>query len=1260
MNTLFSLSPGKLHNINVEQSVEIFRDLLWCHAKKHGVPITKVHISSRVTVSDGGVDAKIDDDITDVPEELLVSAGTSYQIKTGTTFKPWQTGQLRKELFGATNPEINIDILGGEIRRCLEHGNKYIIVCFGVDPTPEEINTGKQTLKGYFKKCGFEDPRVEIFGQTHLVGLISSFPSIVLKILGKSEYQFQTLKGWANNDDMKPPLELGEAQNQWINKIRDALRTTKDHLRIVGEPGIGKSRLILHALSTDDLSPSVIYVSHAEEFQKSQLFNDLIRTDSGYHVILVVDECQDKERASIWNVLKAHRSKCQLITIDHGPERSSDDAMSVLHCPLLGEEQIGAIINSYIQAKDEAKRWAGWCSGSPRVAHAVGQNLEKNPDDIFKPPATVPIWERFVAGYEDAKNELNQQRLTILRHIALFQRFGFEPPVSDEARFIANIAGQVDPSITWGKFQSIVEQLRGRRILQGRTTLFLVPKALHTYLWLDYWKHYGRGFDFNLFIGSLPKGLLRWFTNMFIYAHANPFTQLVVKNILSPGGPYDVEEFAVSERGTSFLSILAEADSKATLRCIERIYGSWPKERLQTWDKGRQSVVWALEKIAIWPNTFMGAARVLLKMGITETSNYSNNASGTFSGLFSLGYGPVAPTEATPPQRLPVLEEALKSVDIDERKLGLKACESALSTYGGFRVIGAEYQGLRPVAKLWMPKTYDEIFDAYRSVWNLLLEVSRSWPQDERSSGNSVLVSAANGLVQIGNLASEILNTIENLIDDPATDLRSVVSFIVDTLRFRSGNFSEETLEKINQLDAKLSGITLEQQINRYVLNSTWSEERDEEIPEDQSIERRIMDIAERANNEFEDFIPLIHKLTHTEGHKLYQFGLEIGRKDNARKFLQYILDSQCGEGKKGETQFIGGYLLALREASESDWETLIAKSLFDDKFNEIAGQLIWRTGVNANILKKMLGAFAKGILKPSDFSVLRISKDTNNLDQSLMEEALFALLASDEKDALFIALEIADTLYNNKDVIRQIPRDIGFKLLTKSDLFTENLDTIQGYNWGELSKKYIDTYPDRNLELFSLIMFNLKNWRFMSPKSTSPFHAIAEKVARKNPTETWEIIQIFLVDLKTDQAHGILHWLEEERDFGERSGIRPLTYFPAEAVFGWIDENPETRAPVIARVAPKTLDKNGDGFITRELLHRYGHMARVKSALFGNFYIDGWSGPASEHYRKKRDKARAWLNGEKSQNVIEWLEEHIDRLNSQIQSEEISEEREF
>jgi len=82
MSSLFSLKPTDLGRIDVTGSVEIFRDLLWCHGRKHSVPITKIHITSRVTNSDGGgVDAKIDDDISNLSSELLVSSGTGYQLK---------------------------------------------------------------------------------------------------------------------------------------------------------------------------------------------------------------------------------------------------------------------------------------------------------------------------------------------------------------------------------------------------------------------------------------------------------------------------------------------------------------------------------------------------------------------------------------------------------------------------------------------------------------------------------------------------------------------------------------------------------------------------------------------------------------------------------------------------------------------------------------------------------------------------------------------------------------------------------------------------------------------------------------------------------------------------------------------------------------------------------------------------------------------------------------------------------------------------
>jgi hypothetical protein len=232
---------------------------------------------------------------------------------------------------------------------------------------------------------------------------------------------------------MTPALHLATAQCDIMTTIRKALRGSDyQHIRMIGEPGIGKTRLALEALSAEDLAPLVIYSPHAEDFQRNPLFHELLRGDLPYHAIVVIDECDEKDRASIWGALKGRRT-IRLITIDNGPERSRDDQMLVIDCPPLPEDQITAIIASYVPKHTSVWHWAQWCSGSPRLAHAVGENLQQNPEDLLKPPATVPLWERFVAGYDRLDSQNARDALTVLPHAALFTRFGFEDPVSGEA-----------------------------------------------------------------------------------------------------------------------------------------------------------------------------------------------------------------------------------------------------------------------------------------------------------------------------------------------------------------------------------------------------------------------------------------------------------------------------------------------------------------------------------------------------------------------------------------------------------------------------------------------------------------------------------------------------------------------------------------------------------------------------------------------------------------------------------------------------------
>jgi hypothetical protein len=194
----------------------------------------------------------------------------------------------------------------------------------------------------------------------------------------------------------------------------------------------------------------------------------------------------------IFGITQKSWSGIKLISLYHEYESPSRDVIYnsgdviYISVPSLDASQISSIIQGYGIPKDQADRWSEFCSGSPRVAHVIGQNLKNNRQDIFRSPDTVNIWDRYIVGSDDAASSQVQQRWLVLRHLALFKRFGYGRAVVTEAQAIAAKIRQADPQITWPRFQEIIQTLRARRILQGEHSLYVTPKLLQIKLWIDW------------------------------------------------------------------------------------------------------------------------------------------------------------------------------------------------------------------------------------------------------------------------------------------------------------------------------------------------------------------------------------------------------------------------------------------------------------------------------------------------------------------------------------------------------------------------------------------------------------------------------------------------------------------------------------------------------------------------------------------------------------------------------------------------------
>ena len=125
---------------------------------------------------------------------------------------------------------------------------------------------------------------------------------------------------------------------------------------------------------------------------------------------------------------------------------------------------------------------------------------------------------------------------------------------------------------------------------------------------------------------------------------------------------------------------------------MERTFDIWPKDDLLGFKDGRQDIVWALEKIAVWKEHFPRAARMLVKLALAENSKFGNNSTGILRGLFVTRPG-LAGTQAPPIDRFPIIEELLQSPNDEDIELGLSLCEEWLNTGGGIRMVGADTKG---------------------------------------------------------------------------------------------------------------------------------------------------------------------------------------------------------------------------------------------------------------------------------------------------------------------------------------------------------------------------------------------------------------------------------------------------------------------------------------------------------------------------------------------------------------------------------------
>ena len=1272
MSLLFSLQPSDLANLRPEQSVEFMRRLLWAEARRVGIGGHLVTVPDCINTPDGGVDATIED-AAPTDNSLILPGLTGYQIKSSDL----SPKKCREELYGQNKIE---NPLKPEIKRILDAGGNYVLVLFA-NLTPQQITRRQNALNEELGKHNVSPDRVRLLTPDKLAPMCERFPSVV-SWLKQLDHIFP-YSVWADNGSIREPKTFvaDDMRERIIEDIHKRLRDNGGDaavIRVNGLPGIGKTRLVFESLSPDDPRNQVIYAQTADEFIQSGAHAAIINDDA-ISAIMVIDECDLDQHRRLVDAFSGRGSRLSLITMSYQYGNAPQPTLPI-RIEQLGDEQIERILDNEFQGlpSNTISRLADFAEGYPRIAMLLGQSytheLRNNPNqsnsNSFIMANDDNLFNRLIGGGIDTDSNRFRTTKKVLTGLSLFDKIGYaSEELRKEARWLSKYIG-----VEWNDFQNTVAEQQERGLIRGAYYLYVTPFILKQRLFAEHWQ--SRGFsdadilrDFWLDIpNNLRDGLLERFVSSVAYLREDSQGLRLVQDILGPTGPFSNEDLFKSTLGAKFFLALTEASPSAALTRLKTSIGNWSKEDLLQFTTGRREVIYALERIAVWREHFPDAARLLLKLADAENETWSNNASGVFAELFTLAPGPVAPTEAPPSERFPVLKEALYSESQTIRAIALSACDKVLGIYDWHRVMGAENQGFRIEPKLWTPKSNNEIIDAWEQIWKLLRDRIQTLTGDETEQAADKLLAHSRFLLQKESIADMVITTINDLLINQNDGLKKcAIRWLHTILELDSDKLSPSDLQRLEALRDRMDDMDYHSRMIRYVATHT-----DEEFYETGPLNKRRQEQINRLARESLSAPDLLHSelawLMAPGTSYGGNFGYALAKMDNGFTMLNALIEAQRGIEKGGDLWFLSGYIRYIAEGDLGKWEReieLLARSSDTQKW---VAELTYRSGTpSEQSAERILRMARDGAIGHREFNMF-IYGGLGGLSPNAVMSWVEFLLEKEDIGNVSVAANIFNLYFvqRNSDVKPPAPSDLALSLLTNKVWFQQqerhSFDNLVIYAWREIANALISQRPETSLILAERMVESFGVAGSITGSATDAHLDVLDNIMEQFPLEVWDMLTERLAGKFDVRAYSISQWLSGSlRSFAHQDNASsPLTHVPPKNIWQWVNGDIEDRAWKVAVIVPKDLFHDAERkCLARDLLAKYGDREDVQSNFAANYGTGGFSGPESAHIKSVINSLNEFKKSEIHPNVLGWIEMYIESLRGYIKQAEMREEYE-
>lgn len=1248
----FELEDSVIEGFGPQEAVDFFRDLLWASASEACSDRSDVHVPVSIFDPDEGIDAFTED--ADSNEGVIPVGKTSYQVKAGDLVP----SECRDEVLEEDDEEDGNYVLKPMIKGVVEEGGNYVLVlCTDITEAKRQRRLDK--LNEAFEDAGYSDTEVDIYSGSQLTGFTNRFPSLVAKYSNGFEHGID-YDFWGRNNPIQS-IETyvpSEEQKEHLEQIRELLNSRENcpFIRISGISGLGKTRLAYEILSPDHLRRQVIYAD-ASDFRGSPLQNRL-EMDEDRSAILVLDECSPEDHKHFYERFSSRSDRLAVITVSDSLKQVSAD-YSVELSPMATEDIEGILENERPNISESGRnRIAEFSEGFPQIAALLVENLDDDSSNSLLETSNEDILDRLIVGGQEDTGFERDEVKQVLEAFALFERVGWrdhEENRHEEAEWLLDEFG-IEEDIGVRKFERIVQRQRDRGILQGEYYLSLKPLPLATYLLQSYWRAHGD--RFGSVFEDMPEEMVERFGERIPYMNAFEAGREWVAGVLGPDGWFDEDAVFYSPVGSRLFLRFTEASAEDALDAANRFLESKSTEELREFSgRGRRNMVWALQRMAVWENLFEDAAYHLLALGEAETEHHiANNASGEFANLFSPAPGRVSRTEVPPLERLPILKDAVRSERTEKQRLGISAASTALTTDHFSKTSGPERQGARPLPDLWTPETWGEVWEYYEEVWSFLREEIEDLDEPVRSEAVEVLLKSARGIAKRSLDLSEMVRSIlKEFSDYDWIDDSQVIKTVLRIVDYDIEDYPDDEADKWQELARQVSETSYHSQLKRYVGLSSIDTER--RVGED-IYKEKIADLAEESVSNLGAFEEEASWLVTGEPSRAHDFGSKLAEIDVDREILDVIIEEVRQQDKDLSPKLLAAYLGRLQDIDEDLRQEVLDRFRKDEELIHLLPYLSVSSGIRDEDVERLFGAIDSGDLEVQSLVELEtVTKAHERISEEVFSELADRMLSEETGVCAVALMSIFHTYYVWEDESPEIDEELAVRLLTH-DVFLMNDAIVQysqmtQYHWEETAKELVEVNPDTAVQMLDSIFDNLGSKGTLI-RTSNDVNEVLSKILNKRPEETWRRITETL-----DKRDERMIWLSNWLSGGFRAeGEYPIKSVPPELIWEWVDDDVSDNGVLAARLIPaRFFHADEKVCLARELLKRYGDDEDVRQAVSNNYHSETIVGPASEHYRKKKQNIYEFKEEKEHPNVLKWANEEISDLEKQIRASEMQEE---